>query len=533
MRSKNKRWLYTWIILWTYLQLLYCEANDFRGSSNRNGSVTFNNNKETRGLFSPRMDYEQWKPILNGDPLKNDPTFDYVPPMVEAVRYWRDTNNNHRKVENNNNQINQKKDILILGVSSKKPSTSSASIPENPNRREYFDPFLKYVKEPSYQRHRQHLPLTSPYFTPSIFLSKLTERPPIIENEAIPYTMLLPPPMPISKKPVTTHIPEIHPSTKIPFSSSPPTSSDFITVDQAKLIYQSSTHGLTDWLSDQYTTAETHNVATWKTPPSHEPILNNIIDKHEKSNETNQVNMHKGQVEDDELDTYVNIGKLEAHMDSVSGMGISGITIKPPNFGVQVLRPMSIPNLIDEKINEITQPSLETLTSSVITTTTSLPTTTITSKPSTTTTSTASSLTTDPLFKHYKQSMDPIRGPLYLIIQGHSKVKTYGPSKQIHGISVQESNEIIPGDNKEFINVKHLHKFKVDENEMRKPRRTGKSANLQTLKHVVQTRLGSIDFGEIDREVEYKVSQEGESDEKYQKGIVETGAIARRKRLLR
>jgi hypothetical protein len=58
---------------------------------------------------------------------------------------------------------------------------------------------------------------------------------------------------------------------------------------------------------------------------------------------------------------------------------------------------------------------------------------------------TASPLTTDPLFSHYKQPAEPLRGPMYLIIQGHSKVKTYGAMKQqrsYHGIPIQDSNDI-------------------------------------------------------------------------------------------
>lgn len=34
------------------------------------------------------MDYDEWTPIGRGDPLKNDPTFDYSPPMVSKVKYW-------------------------------------------------------------------------------------------------------------------------------------------------------------------------------------------------------------------------------------------------------------------------------------------------------------------------------------------------------------------------------------------------------------------------------------------------------------
>jgi hypothetical protein len=45
---------------------------------------------------------------------------------------------------------------------------------------------------------------------------------------------------------------------------------------------------------------------------------------------------------------------------------------------------------------------------------------------STTSTTLNPSMTTDSLFSHYKQPNQPMRGPMYLIIQGHSKVKTYG-----------------------------------------------------------------------------------------------------------
>lgn len=34
------------------------------------------------------MDYDEWTPLGRGDPLKNDPTFDYSPPMVSKVKYW-------------------------------------------------------------------------------------------------------------------------------------------------------------------------------------------------------------------------------------------------------------------------------------------------------------------------------------------------------------------------------------------------------------------------------------------------------------
>lgn len=70
------------------------------------------------------------------------------------------------------------------------------------------------------------------------------------------------------------------------------------------------------------------------------------------------------------------------------------------------------------------------------------------------------SLTTDPIFSHYKQPAKPIRGPMYLIIQGHSKVKTYKPTVNKHGIPV-EGNEIF-----ESATERQLSKFEqfVQEN---------------------------------------------------------------------
>ncbi|KAI4463605.1 hypothetical protein MML48_4g00007477 [Holotrichia oblita] len=419
-----------------------------------------------------------------------------------------------------------------------------------------------------------------------------------INNDGpIPYTMLVPPPMP-QKQSTTTYstysTPTYPPVTK-------PPSSTGVTIDQANLIFQSSSSVLNDWDS---TSVDSSNMVTWKTPISPEPILNNIIDgRHELKPETfiqidysepinithteeemkpeQQISspniMHKGQVADGVMDlanTYVNIGKSQAQMDSSSAIGISGISVKPPNLGEmppivmsgpgQIMEPMVIPPMFTPKKPMIMLETLQTMqtmqpppvkerpsygtlqsllqkesTKSVSMSTLYVtPPTPTTPAPTTTTTS---SLTTDPLFKHYKQPMKPIRGPMYLIIQGHSKVKTYGPSKQIHGISVQELNEIPTSEDGRQYSVKHLHSYdKMDKVDDRK--RSGRSNNLQTLTHVVQTGLGAIDFASdpVDRrsddfqetvlKVGYKVSasRKENSSEKYYKGIVESGDLARK-----
>lgn len=64
------------------------------------------------------MDYNQWTPVGHADPLKNDPTFDYVPPTSGSVRYWSDSSevsksNNENTATNN---ATDKSEILLLGA---------------------------------------------------------------------------------------------------------------------------------------------------------------------------------------------------------------------------------------------------------------------------------------------------------------------------------------------------------------------------------------------------------------------------------
>lgn len=82
-----------------------------------------------RALFSPRMEYNEWTPVGRGDPLKNDPTYDYSPPVLDRVRYW-------------DSGKDKSGDILLLGVSSKKgtPMPHRAHQPSNnsPKDSQYF-----------------------------------------------------------------------------------------------------------------------------------------------------------------------------------------------------------------------------------------------------------------------------------------------------------------------------------------------------------------------------------------------------------
>ncbi|KZC09095.1 hypothetical protein WN55_11559 [Dufourea novaeangliae] len=83
------------------------------------------------------MDYDEWTPLGRGDPLKNNPTFDYVPPVLDRVQYWLDSHTT---------EPSAKRDILVLGVTAKK---TSPKIPEQ---------FLKFVDGPKFTKSNQDVP---------------------------------------------------------------------------------------------------------------------------------------------------------------------------------------------------------------------------------------------------------------------------------------------------------------------------------------------------------------------------------------
>jgi hypothetical protein len=106
-------------------------------------------NKEGRALF-PRLEYNgQWTPVGRGDPLK-DPTFDYMPPVLDRVRYWADGSSNKNK-----------NDILLLGVPSKKHTAMNKKdkYSYGPVKRTYYS--APYQSHFSSQYHHQQQPYVS------------------------------------------------------------------------------------------------------------------------------------------------------------------------------------------------------------------------------------------------------------------------------------------------------------------------------------------------------------------------------------
>ncbi|XP_044748950.1 uncharacterized protein LOC123309764 isoform X2 [Coccinella septempunctata] len=591
------------------------------------------------------MDYDQWKPLGRGDPLKNDPTYDYVPPVLDRVHYWIDPSS--RKPDAAPSE-NHKTEILLLGVSSKKPSTGSYSAD---SRKDVYDSFMKFVDGPKLNNHQR---MSRPQFNTDFYHTfnrkQFSERNAYSKGneQRIPYTILVPPPLSFNKPstsqplPLTTFSDVVFsssprpsdssngPSTSAAFTSPPhlkdhqSTSSD-ITIQPSNLIYSSSSYSSPEeW--NKPVTEITRYKSTWKTTPpsnsqhsnrnqinndykdivfaekpspesfiqvdfslpslnySHNPLLeagsdHNINFIAAPSFGSNVEIMHKGEVSDDNLDisnTYVKIGKTEAQVhasDDVASSIIAQPISAPDMDNMKVFSHIEHPMQPDiltytpltlQTIQDMQTMQPPPITMSPIFTKPSSPmiipkrekhedsneviptkTTEFKSQSSdrmnveTTTefiTTTSTALTTDPLFKHYKQPLEPMSGPLYLIIQGHSKVKTYGASKAIHGIAIQETNEISDGrEGKKNYEVEHLHHYppKMEED---KKFRHGRSETLQTLKHVVETGLGAIktsDFQDGETDVDRADTQETElqsgfevssgsvSEEKYHKGIVE------------
>ncbi|CAD1473882.1 unnamed protein product, partial [Heterotrigona itama] len=183
---------------WLFLAgLIYCSS--CQGVSSTFENKTGQSESKPR-VFSPRMDYDEWTPLGRGDPLKNNPTFDYVPPVLDRVQYWLDSHTT---------EPSAKRDILVLGVTAKK---TSPKIPEQ---------FLKFVDGPKFTRSN-HQDVRGNDFTGStgaeppkfVRTSNFRNGPidyrnqnriqsipasyypsPFYNQKTKPYTMMLPPPL--------------------------------------------------------------------------------------------------------------------------------------------------------------------------------------------------------------------------------------------------------------------------------------------------------------------------------------------------
>ncbi|PSN57206.1 hypothetical protein C0J52_05032 [Blattella germanica] len=491
--------------------------------------------KDPKNLFSPRMEYDEWTPLGRGDPLKNDPTYDYVPPVLERVHYWIEPSSRTPDPPMSTHSTKETQASRVRPSPGDNHRNSESSLADS--RRDIYDPyFLKFVDGPKFtstqHRNYQHIyhhhyyrrpPTLSHqsngppnqrlhHYMPSYHSSYqhknqqkqrpyesqiLSERNHPKENHKMevdtsnssradheekqrptfdssmfeadlnnnhnaddqpprtPYTILVPPPLQIPssftsmsnlEKPAP--ISESNKGVLQPSSSAQNT----VTIQQSNLVYQSSTSSTPLWEEGKTqlaTTAAPSSRVTWKAPAptkvgfnTHATSINKYSSKQPYIPPMSVTTMHNmyynpSLVHSPNVEV---IPSTELHFNDSNNIHFSEDT----NPGVS---------------KNHHQQSQQWSTSMIVTT---MP-------PSTITMTTSSSLTTDPLFSHYKQPVEPLRGPMYLIIQGHSKVKTYGANKSqntYHGIPLQENNHISNHELSENKNDRIGEKFQdFDQNE--------------------------------------------------------------------
>lgn len=169
-----------------------------------------NTKPASSSIFSPRLNFEQWRPLTGrGDPLRNDPTYDYEPPVLEKVHYWAEEPRPEPP------KPDRKSEVLVLGVSSRRPSLP----PRQPPKHHHRQPPQKY-EDYSYK--------LGPHY---------------------PMTILVPPPPPppghqppiylLTEEKLTTPHPVTEPL--LPVTEDPAHLTSLYALQEANLIYQSST----------------------------------------------------------------------------------------------------------------------------------------------------------------------------------------------------------------------------------------------------------------------------------------------------
>ncbi|XP_062546302.1 uncharacterized protein LOC134212448 [Armigeres subalbatus] len=337
----------------------------------RVGSPIASSDNKGRTLFSPRLEYNEWHPVGRGDPLKNDPTYDYSPPVLERVRYWPENKANKDKSS----------DILLLGVPSKKSSANVEHQWANNNgpiRRNYY--------------HQQ-----------------INELP----------TVLMPPPLNNHLQPddvylwtqATTHqVQRYEPQAEgFRYRPGPPSqpSQSFVNQYSGQKHNEPSMHHATPYQqqlqanpSQQYTT--TIRLTSPSEFSSKKPILHTIL-QNEKAYPFTKTSMSGGVTE--YTSSYYNPQYINAMATTI---------IHPPQ---------TTEYLTSESSNTLPPVSTD-IKAPLVTSAVFIPPMTSTTTTTTPTPPPAPTTPADPFLAHLQQAQP--KAPLYLIIEGHSKVKTYG-----------------------------------------------------------------------------------------------------------
>jgi len=346
-----------------------------------------------RNVISPRMDFEEWTPLGRGDPLKNDPTFDYLPPVLDRVHYWKSppaaTNRAH---------------YYSSSLSTATPTTPpSQAVHGGYNRRFFLTDFSK--REPA--QAASYAPIKRPSPSNNIILQPHHHHPHShhhAQQQQMQHHLQTLQAVSAAGYHYSMHPAAPAPRTPLPMLTPPPYQQWPVAVDGQRQSLSSSSSS---------PDLPGNAVAESKQPP---PTMVRAPTRLVPPS-SHQSAVIKALLDDEVDRTTV----------TTTGTPITGVVWMTTMMTTTTSTPPPPP------------PSLTTTTTTPPATSTTARTT------STTARTTPQVAVTDPLFSHYRQS--PVTGrPMYLIIQGHSKVKTYGLASKLDDLTaapvVQDHNHI-------------------------------------------------------------------------------------------
>ncbi|EEB15126.1 hypothetical protein Phum_PHUM350070 [Pediculus humanus corporis] len=247
------------------LLLILCNrissAKSFRDDNEKTKNIYSNSSvQENFNSFVPKIDYDEWTPLGRGDPLKNDPTYDYVPPVLDRVYYWMDPKKRtpdpilpYSEIATTTGP--QTESAILLPSSSPRyqPTQQSKEAESRLDTSSILEPFLKLIDMSQMginfdlnnfykpMNNKVHRPPNRQNYKQVPHLPQALQRP--------PHTVLMPPPLPLNKQnimnsytqktavqnknkdrlPITSHVSSVPPLTTPPFTLRTTTPTPIIT----------------------------------------------------------------------------------------------------------------------------------------------------------------------------------------------------------------------------------------------------------------------------------------------------------------
>lgn len=549
------------------------------------------------------MDFEQWKPLTGrGDPLRNDPTYDYEPPVLERVHYWAEETRLERE-----HFPERKSEVLMLGVSSRKPSVTSRQPPLPPRRHMHRPQSNKY--EDFTYKLSEHYPMTilvpppppPPGHQPSLF---------ILSDDKSPLSNKAQSPMTSNNSPLnviqeSTTAPEHLTSlyalqeSNLIYQSSTTTQNWITGLNETKIIENSVSSDYAGWgpttpVDDNDAANDTHNLIfndhiqfskhpysfykpmlSESPPPPKLTLRPSIVSTFfptplppttavpatvaftqvtwptERTTETLEVTTETPQeITTEKRNTVVlpptpvptTTTKLETSLFDMLGPMMSMPMVNGPDRLEDNLyaHASETVNIFDENKSDALQietmqtmqppPPVKSIESSTAPHKQQFHVNSQVSnkKPALYTHgpylhnrfTTPIPTTIEEYSENLKQTTESPTVPMYLIIQGHSKVKTYGSKPKVPESKEEGNNEISkPLETNE---VKHLHPLMKKSAKKLDLTDAGRNNNSKSLKSLIDSGLGSIEIQETDLGIKYDVSDGSDVPiEIYRKGIVD------------